>query len=122
MIIHQKENHTMFFEIYCAQDTSFALEISRYLEKQGFKVTVDGSAVIVSDKKISKKTLESFLKENNKKDYTIRELHENAVLVSREIPLDRYGLVVCGYCSYLGTPVEMAYHERSHELIMAAGR
>ena len=112
----------MFFEIYCAQDTYFAQEVCKYLEKQGCKVKMDGSAVIASEEKISKKTLESFLKEKNKKDYTIRELHDNAVLISKEIPLDRYGLVVCGYCSYLGTPVEVMYHERSHELIMGATR
>ena len=112
----------MFFEIYCAQDTDFAQEICRDLEKQGYKVKVDGSAVIASEEKISKKILESFLKENGKKDYVVRGLHDNAVLVSREVPLDRYGLVVCGYCSYLATPVEMMYHERSHELIMGATR
>ena len=116
------QREIMFFEIYCAQDTDFAQEICKYLEKQGYKVKVDGSAVIASEEKISKKILESFLKENNKKDYVIRELHDNAVLVSREVPLDRYGLVVCGYCSYLATPVEMMYHERSHELIMGATR
>ena len=112
----------MFFEIYCAQDTEFAQEICKYFEKQGCQVTVDGSAVITSEEKISKKMLELFLKENNKKDYVIRHLHDNAVLISKEIPLDRYGLVVCGYCSYLGTPVEVMYHERSHELIMGATR
>ena len=94
------------FEIYCAQDEHFAEEICKYLVKEGYEAKIDGSAVIL-EQKISQEILKSFLKNNSKRDYTIRELHENAVLVSREIPLHQYGLVICSYCGYLGTPTEI---------------
>jgi len=81
----------------CAHDNELALELSSYFIQEGCQAKLD-DYVITTNEKITKKIIESFLKDTKKQGYSIMESDADVFVVAKPTSLENIGFVKCDYC------------------------
>lgn len=100
--------------IDCAGDRELALELQNYLKKHQYDAETDESSVMLNAMD-TEKVLESFLKESNRTEYSIRKIDSTTLLLSKEVPIEDFGFLRCEMCGYvLSSEEELLVHRRAH--------
>jgi hypothetical protein len=100
--------------IDCAGDDKIVLELENYLKNLGFSTKTDESTVIVNED-IKEEILNYFLKDTNRSAYDIRKIDSTNFLLSKEIPIEDFGLFKCEMCEHIvSSEEELLVHRRTH--------
>ncbi len=100
--------------IDCAGDRELASELQHYLKKHQYGAKIDESSVMLNALDIEN-VLESFLKESNRTEYSIRKIDSVNILLSKEVSIEDFGFVRCEMCGYaLSSEEELLVHRRAH--------
>ena len=104
----------MMIAIDCAGDRELASELQNYLKKHQCDAKTDESSVMLNAVD-AENVLESFLKESNRTEYSIRKIDSANILLSKEVPIEDFGFVRCEMCGYvLSSEEELLVHRRAH--------
>lgn len=104
----------MMIAIDCAGDRELALELQNYLKKHQYDADIEESSVMVNSPDVEN-ALESFLKETNRIEYSIRKIDSANFLLSKEVQIEDFGFLRCEMCGYvLSSEEELLVHRRAH--------
>ncbi|SRR5579885_2126060 len=104
----------MMITIDCAGDSDMASELQNYLKKHQYDVETEESSVMLDASDVEK-ILGSFLKDNNRTEYSIRKIDSKTFLISKEVPIEDFGFLRCEMCGYVvSSEEELLVHRRAH--------
>ena len=94
-----------------------ALELQNYLKNLGIDANMEESFVNVYKQDVEK-TLNLFLKETGRTNYTIRKVDPENFLLSKEVAIEDLDLLSCEICGHvLSNEYELMNHRRVHGLV-----
>ena len=100
--------------IDCAGDTDLASDIAKYFKNIGIGSTLEDSLVLVDQSEIEK-TLQLFLKDTGRLEYSILKSDLATFVVAKVVPIEDFGLLKCNICGYvLSSEEELIAHQRAH--------
>jgi len=101
-------------EIDCAQNNKLAEELTIFLRNESYSVNQENDLVTV-DEKLSKSTLESFLKKTDRVKHKITFIDSDSYLIAIPLDLEDIGLESCEFCGYTAYRELVEIHRRSHQ-------
>ena len=101
-------------EIDCAQNNKLAEELTIFLRNESYSVTQENDLVTV-DEKLSKSTLESFLKKTGRVGHKITPIDSDSYVIAIPLDLEDIGLESCEFCGYTAHRELVEIHRRSHQ-------
>lgn len=103
----------MVITIDCANDEEMATELENYLSRQGYGTKIDGSIVISNDK-IIKKNLQSFIENTQKAGYEILQADSETFVIAKLVSIEDFELSRCEMCGFVASEAELFAHRRAH--------
>ena len=103
-------------EIDCAQNNKLAEELTIFLRNESYSVNQENDLVTV-DEKLSKSTLESFLKKTDRVKHKITFIDSDSYLIAIPLDLEDIGLESCEFCGYTAYRELVEIHRRSHQAL-----
>jgi hypothetical protein len=100
--------------IDCAYDNEIAQELENYLKNRGLEAKIEEATVIVNDADLER-ILGSFLRETNRREYSIRKIDDTNYVLAREVMIEDLGFQRCEMCGYVvSSEEELLVHRRAH--------
>jgi hypothetical protein len=100
--------------IDCANDEEIAIDLERYLAKQGHETKIDGSLVMIPNDIEIKKSLESFIKNTQKTGYDVLEADSETFVIAKVVSIEDFELSRCEMCGFVASEEELFAHRRAH--------
>ncbi len=101
-------------KIDCAQNDELAEELTIFLRNEGYSITQENDLITV-DKKLSKSTLESFLKKTDRIKHKITPIDSDSYIIAIPLDLEDIGLESCEFCGYTAHRGLVEIHRRTHQ-------